>query len=571
MGQRLTFLLLTVLLLPVKGAQYSFYPTQRSNGQVKVWVFFKDKGSPEEIRQEAVRMRLSDRVRVRRQRTRITQEVTWYDLPVRGIYIQEVLNQGAELVHISRWLNAVSVWIDSDRIPALKRLSSVDRITPLATFRRPLPLNEPVLPTRQRNMSSTSLDYGYAQAQIEQINCQLAHDAGYYGQGVRVLLLDTGFNLTHEVFDSLNIVAQWDFVDGDSVTANDSYEDSLFGQDSHGTMVFSTLGGYKPGQLIGPAFGAEFLLAKTEIVQNEIQIEEDNYVAALEWGEQNGADVASSSLGYLDWYSYCDLDGNTAVTTRAVDIAVSLGMVCVTAAGNQGWQALPTNPCDTLTYYIIAPADADSVIAVGAVNESGEIADFSSHGPTYDGRIKPEVCARGVATWCANPGGYGYRTASGTSLATPLVGGSVAVILSAHPDWSPMMVREALMMTAHRADIPDNDYGYGIIDVWAAINYVSSVGTDREGQMPRTFILHEGYPNPFNSTITFQVELPSAHYLQGTILDLQGRQVSTLVNQVLRAGTHTIRWEATGHSSGIYFLKLVMDDELRIQKITYLK
>jgi subtilisin family serine protease len=553
------------------GFEYSIYPTQRSDGQVKVWVFFRDKGSVDEIQQEAVKVRLSDRVRVRRQRARITQDITWYDLPVRDNYIQDVLNQGAELVHISRWLNAISVWVDPDRIPALKRLSSVDRITPLATFRRPLPSNEPVLPARQRSMSSTSLDYGYAQAQIEQINCQLAHDAGYYGQGVRVLLLDTGFNLTHEVFDSLNIVAQWDFVDGDSVTANDSYQDSLFGQDSHGTMVFSTLGGYKPGQLIGPAFGAEFLLAKTEVVHDEIQIEEDNYVAALEWGEQNGADVASSSLGYLDWYSYCDLDGNTAVTTRAVDIAVSLGMVCVTAAGNQGWQAPPTNPCDTLTYYIIAPADADSVIAVGAVNEADEIADFSSHGPTYDGRIKPEVCARGVATWCANPGGYGYRTASGTSLATPLVGGSVAVILSAHPDWSPMMVREALMMTAHRADIPDNDYGYGIIDVWAAINYVSSVETDPEGQVPRTFVLHEGYPNPFNGTITFQVELSRSYYLQGTILDLQGREVTTLVNLGLPAGAHTIRWEATGHPSGIYFFRLKVANELRIQKITYLK
>ena len=571
MNHRITLLLLTVLALPVSGAEDSLYPTRRPDGQVKVWVFFKDKGSLDELRQQSATVRLSERIRMRRQRAHITQEVTWYDLPVRHIYVQKVLNQGAELAHVSRWLNAISVWVNPGQIPALKRLRGVDRVTPVATFRRPLPLSKPVTPARKRTTSPTSLDYGYAQAQIEQINCQLAHDAGYYGQGVRVLLLDTGFNLTHEVFDSLHIVAQWDFVDGDSVTANDSYQDSLFGQDSHGTMVFSTLGGYLPGQLIGPAFGAEFLLAKTEIVHDEIQVEEDNYVAGLEWGEQNGADVASSSLGYLDWYSYCDLDGNTAVTTRAVDIAVSLGVVCVTAAGNQGWQAPPSDPCDTLTYYIIAPADADSVIAVGAVNDSSEIANFSSHGPTYDGRIKPEVCARGVATWCANPGGYGYRTASGTSLATPLVGGSVAVILSAHPDWSPMMVREALMMTAHRANIPDNDYGYGVIDVWAAINYDGFVQTEPGQPIPQAFVLHEGYPNPFNSTVTFLVELPRAHYLQGMIMDLQGRDVSTLVNQVVPAGTHTIRWEATGNASGIYFFRLKVDDELRIQKITYLK
>lgn len=147
----------------------------------------------------------------------------------------------------------------------------------------------------------------------------------------------------------------------------------------------------------------------------------------------------------------------------------------------------------------------------------------------------------------------------------------MAVILSAHPDWSPMMVREALMMTAHRADIPDNDYGYGIIDVWAAINYDGSVRTDSEQPVPQTFVLHEGYPNPFNGTVTFQIDLPRSHYLEGTILDLRGRNVSTLVNRVVPAGIHTLQWEATGHASGIYFFKLKVDDELRIQKITYLK
>ena len=142
----------------------------------------------------------------------------------------------------------------------------------------------------------------------------------------------------------------------------------------------------QPGSLIGPAFKSEYLLAKTEMVEQEIQAEEDNYVAGLEWGEENGAQVVSTSLGYLDWYTYEDLDGNTVVTTNAIDIAVRLGLTCVTAAGNEG---------NSSWYYIIAPADADSVISVGAVNVNDMLATFSSHGPTYDGRIKPEVCARG--------------------------------------------------------------------------------------------------------------------------------------------------------------------------------
>ena len=141
------------------------------------------------------------------------------------------------------------------------------------------------------------------------------------------------------------------------------------------------------------AYSCKYLLAKTEMVNDEIVAEEDFYVAALEWGEALGADIASSSLGYLDWYTYeDDLDGQTAITTRGIDYASSLGMVCVTAAGNEG---------NTGWYHIIAPADADSVISVGAVDAFNVTPSFSSHGPTADGRIKPEVLARGVATFLA--------------------------------------------------------------------------------------------------------------------------------------------------------------------------
>ena len=134
-----------------------------------------------------------------------------------------------------------------------------------------------------------------------------------------------GFNTERMVFDSLEIIAEWDFINDDDSTMNQTDDENTYGQHNHGTLVFSTLAGYDPGNLIGPAFDSEFLLAKTEDVPNESQVEEDNYVAALEWGEQLGADVMSSSLGYLDWYSYCDMDGNTGVTTIAVDIAISLG------------------------------------------------------------------------------------------------------------------------------------------------------------------------------------------------------------------------------------------------------
>ena len=187
----------------------------------------------------------------------------------------------------------------------------------------------------------------------------------------------------------------------------------------------------------------------------------------MEWGDSLGADVASASLGYIDWYEFSDLNGDSAVTTIAVEQTYKNGIVCVSAAGNEN---------GTNWGHIIAPADAEHVISVGAVDTNGVISSFSSRGPTYDGRIKPEVVARGVYTHCALAGGqtsYGYK--SGTSLSTPLVAGAVAVILSAHPDWTPDMVREAMMMTASNFRNPNNIYGWGLIDVMAAIDYDFSV------------------------------------------------------------------------------------------------
>jgi len=234
-------------------------------------------------------------------------------------------------------------------------------------------------------------------------------------------MLDTGFFTDHNVFQPERIVAEYDFIQADSVTQNQEGDNPS--QHNHGTATASAAGGYLNGELRGVAYGCKFLLAKTEIVDQEIQAEEDYYVAALEWGEALGADVVSSSLGYLDWYTYEDMDGATAVTTNGVDYAVSLGMVCVTAAGNEG---------NSDWFYMIAPADADSVIAVGAVDSLNAIAAFSSHGPTYDGRIKPEVLARGVATYAAGTASAdAFISASGTSLSTPLVAGAAAVILQA--------------------------------------------------------------------------------------------------------------------------------------------
>jgi subtilisin family serine protease len=275
-----------------------------------------------------------------------------------------------------------------------------------------------------------------------------------------------------------------------------------------------------------------------------VPIEEDQYVAGLEWGESLGADIASSSLGYIDWYEFEDLDGMTAVTTIAVNTAIENGMVVVTAVGNSG------------TGGIVVPADAENVIACGAVDSDGNIASFSSQGPTADGRIKPEVCALGVSTYCAGVNSTSaYRYENGTSLATPLVAGAAACVLQAHPDWTPQQVREALMMTASDPENPDNQYGWGIIDVMGTINYqfmeiVNSV------IVPVDYSISRPFPNPFNPMIHFNVSIFQQSNITLTIFDIYGKEVERLWSNNIEKGVYPIQWNADGVSSGVYFINL---------------
>jgi subtilisin family serine protease len=276
-------------------------------------------------------------------------------------------------------------------------------------------------------------------------------------------MLDTGYYQDHPALEDIPVVAEWDFINDDGETQNEPGDDTS--QHDHGTITWSILGGYAPGELIGVAYGASFALAKTEDITSETPAEEDNYVAALEWMDSLGVDLASGSLSYR-WfddpgndYEWEDLDGNTATTTIAVDLAASRGMLVVISAGNYG-----PEPGSLGT-----PADADSGLSVGGTDEENGLIWFSSRGPTYDGRTKPEVLARGVDVYHAFPGPPYYSYSAGTSVAAPLVAGCAALIMEARPDWSAMDIRSALMWTADRARRPDSDWGWGRVNVLDAI------------------------------------------------------------------------------------------------------
>ena len=252
--------------------------------------------------------------------------------------------------------------------------------------------------------------------------------------------MDAGFsNLTHEAFSSMDIIAKWDFVDNDLDV----------GGHSHGTGTLSTIGGFMEGQLIGPAYGASFILARTENdPASETPIEEDNWIAALEWADSIGVDVTSTSLGYLDFdapytsYTWEDMDGNTALITIAADHAVKLGITVVNSAGNNGYNSLH----NTLN----APADGDSVITIGAVSSSGVISSFSSVGPTADGRIKPDLLAMGSSVYAASTAGTSsYAYVSGTSFSCPLAAGVCALMLQKNPSLAPMEILQLIKINSY--------------------------------------------------------------------------------------------------------------------------
>ncbi len=451
-------------------------PLRQADGTWAIWVSFTDKGVsasdlPAALDREEQRLTaraLARRARVKPAGSRL---VDTHDLPVDAAYVRAVTATGAALRRTSRWLDAISVNARPDQIAAIARLPFVTRVDLVAKFVRPelavSPADEARAAARNDAARAASgdrwqLSYGSSLATLEQIDVPPAHELGLSGHGVIVGMLDSGFNRTHMALQNIDVIAQYDFVDNDTIVAQEPGD--YFQQARHGTETLSLVMGFKNGELIGTAYGASAILAKTEDIESETPIEEDNWVAGIEWEESLGVDVVTSSLGYYYWYDFSDLDGDTAVTTIAADMAFDLGVCVFNSAGNERQNSdFP---------HILPPADGHNVLALAAVDLDGNIASFSSPGPTYDGRIKPDLSAQGVSNIVAYwDGATGYSAVDGTSFATPLVAGVAALILERVPSLTPAQVRDALKATADRTDNPDNDYGWGIVDAYAAVTY----------------------------------------------------------------------------------------------------
>ncbi|MCJ7457474.1 MAG: S8 family peptidase, partial [candidate division Zixibacteria bacterium] len=416
-------------------------------------------------------------------------------------------------------------------------------------------------PEYKKSLVPEILDYGASYAQLLQIHVPELHRLGYTGKGIRIGMLDTGYFLHHRAFqyllDSNRIVATRDFINGGIYV-----EDPAGQQTIHGTYTLSALAGYVPDTLIGPAYNSEFVLAKTEIVNQEIQIEEDHWVAGIEWEESLGVDIVSSSLGYNRFddstgYTWADLDGHTAVVTIAAEMAVSKGVIVVNAAGNER---------NTPWHYIIAPADGDSVIAVGAVDLNGNIASFSSAGFPWDfqkGKIKPDVCACGVGTYCADAGG-GYAYVNGTSLSTPLVAGTCALVLQTDTTLKPMQLRDRLWRTAYGVSSPDTLYGYGIVDAVRAAGFNYALAQTEK----KIF----AFPNPFEDDLTILVKASQTSQVQFSIFNAAGEKVLKSNPSLYDAENYVFFWNGKNErdeeiASGVYLVKVDIDGNSEIIKV----
>lgn len=534
-------LLVLIGWLTVEGA--TAQPTQTDDP--KYWIFFKDRGGKAEQR---MRYPIAPEAMERRARKGAAFSAA-ADFRVSPEYLTMLRDLGITPVIESRWLNAVSAHLHAAQREAVMLLPFVSRIRPVGRSApaRTASVDE-VTESMMLPLGSSSLEYGPSEVQLALVNAIPPLDAGFNGSGVRLGFLDTPYlGLLHASLQHLH--------SEERVIIEDFT--GLEQSDDHGQSVISVAAGFDPGQLIGPAHGAFILAAATEYVPTETNAEEDYFVAGLEWLESMGADVVSASVGYFTFdagqrdYTQNDLDGDTAVTTRAADQAAAMGVTMVSAAGNEAC----SSP-ESCWYYVITPADGDSVIAVGGVTRDSTRSWFSSFGPTADGRIKPDVAALGTSVYNAAPGG-GYRFANGTSFAAPMVSAIVAQMLQANPALEPMEVRDILRNTASRAENPNNAIGWGIVNADAAVKVAIALGVDEDIDPERPTV--QAYPNPATDYLFIHINARSLNRPRLYLHDVLGRRVDSGSVDVQHASGELISLSTSSLPSGVYVYTILTD------------
>ncbi len=423
----------------------------------KYWICFTDKGNTSTFK-NAPEQYLSQRAIERR--TRYDIAISFTDFPVNENYIQTLQTQNIQPIVVSRWLNAISANLTQEQVAVVSQLDFVQSITPVKKMIREdennLPYNNNVF---YRTASTTDVTgiFGYATKQIEQINLDTVLDLGFTGGDMVIAVIDAGFfgvdtaTLFQSFWDKGQILGVRNFPDHNNEVFN-------IYSGVHGSWVMSVIGGDVADTFSGSAPDANFYLFRTEIADSEYVVEEDYWLAASEKADSVGADIINSSLGYTTFddpgqnHTYEDLDGNTTIVTKAGDLAASKGILVCNSAGNEGAASW---------HYVSMPADGDSVFTIGGVDTAGIHVAFSGYGPTFDGRLKPNVVALASGSAVLDPAGY-VNYLGGTSFSSPLIAGACASLWQAFPAKNNMEIIDAVQRSAHLYLTPNDSMGYGI-------------------------------------------------------------------------------------------------------------
>ncbi|NOQ28420.1 MAG: S8 family serine peptidase [Bacteroidales bacterium] len=545
--KRLQLLIFAIVIVNISFAQvasnsYRLYLTDKNNNTYSV-------DNPEDfLSQQAINRRLKQDI-----------DIKLNDLPISKFYLDSLKNLGLVILNKSKWLNTVVVQTNNqDLIDTITKIGFIKSKQKTSSF---LKQNSYKTSFEKKDLTILSknddpLDYGYATSQISMLNGHVLHQNGYKGQGITIAVIDAGFLDVDllPAFESLRtnhqILGTKDFVDGDEHVFDTS-------NSSHGMKVLSTMGGNIPGELIGTAPKANYWLLRSEEASTEYSIEEDNWAAAAEFADSVGADIITSSLGYSEFddssqdYTYSDMDGNTTFITKAADFAASKGILVLNSAGNQG---------DDPWKYISAPGDGDSVLTVGAVDAFATYAYFSGVGPTFDGRIKPNVAAMGYQTTVQGVDGS-ITVANGTSFSTPIMAGMAACLWQYFPELNNMELIQKIEESAHQYSNPDYKLGYGIPDFGKAANLIN---TDIHSFTEKTFL--KIYPNPFYSYINIELLQKSNETVTVELYSIIGKKIME-IQKPLMGQTNIELYNLEDLSTGIYLIKIEIGNETFQERI----
>jgi hypothetical protein len=476
---------------------------------------------------------------------------------VSKVYLDSIAKAGkVEILNSSKWLNQVLIrTTDQAALNKISQFPFVKKRSPIAN--RPSTINEEkfIETVTETNISqtiastkATILNYGNSSKQVNIHEGEFLHNKGFQGKGIKIAVLDAGFFKYQNIaaFDSLKINGQlkmtWDFVDNNPSVNED---------DAHGMQCLSVLAANLPGAFVGTAPAASYYLFRTEDVATEFPVEEQNWLAAAERADSIGVQMISSSLGYNTFddarfnYTYADLNGKKTMITRGATMATNKGMIVMKSAGNSGNSAWK---------YLLAPADAVDVLAVGAVNNLKQVAPFSSFGPSSDNRVKPDIASVGWNTFLISTNGT-VAQANGTSFSNPNIAGLIACLWQAFPEFSNKEIIETVRKSSDRYNNPDARTGYGIPNMRLAYGMLEKESNIRKAKVLLKVDRLKVYPNPMTDEFTIVYNGKTNGKLLVQLLSIEGKLIRNLSYDVLENEYYFFNVNGLGsQASGQYIL-----------------